>query len=235
MQSHTLFIILSLKAFRTFDTGGQSHWSPIIFIWNHMDFQGALRWEPLQTALMLAHSQMVLGFLVSAGYWGIIFLHHFQLLSIPVLFPTREFLAYFVASYSMGKLQETKTADCSVTRTQHSKPASRGRESGSQMGNSGRRTEEVAWGTRRTTLSLVSCEGLGPGQSCFALYHLWQVLTHHCREFKKWLNSTHNQIFEEVTNRLPHNFNYTSSIRLVVVFTPWRIQWKLRQILALLL
>lgn len=37
------------------------------------------------------------------------FLHHFQLLSITVLLPTSEFLAYFVASYSLGKSQETET------------------------------------------------------------------------------------------------------------------------------
>ena len=111
--------------------------------------------------------------------------------------------------------------DCPITRTQLRNWAMEGQGSGSHPGSSGRGSEDVAWETRRTTPSLESREGLDPGQSCFVLYLPWQVLQYHFREFKnKQLTSTHSQVFEEVTNRLPSNFNYTSFVSLSGCFHP---------------
>lgn len=84
-------------------------------------FLGALCLKPFCTALLQAHPKIILRFHspISAGYWGVAFLlHHFTVLSIAVLSPTHEFLACFVAYYSLGKSHGTEATNFRITRTQ---------------------------------------------------------------------------------------------------------------------
>ena len=96
-----------------------------------------------------------------------------------VLSPTHGFLACPVAYYSLRKSQGTKGTNFLIARTQVRNLVIRDQESVCLWG---KEVESKLGGQKDQMLSLL-CQGLGPGQSHFSLYHHWHVLTYHFGEF----------------------------------------------------